>query len=127
SERDPWSAQIETLGVAKLVEQLALNAVKEELNAGQIRLLLRSSQRHLNSERAKEQLTEALSQPTGLSIALEIVESDDKTQLTPLEIRQVIYEEKLAQARQSLQGDAHILQLQRLFAASVDESSIRPL
>ncbi|MGL5102985.1 MAG: DNA polymerase III subunit gamma/tau [Plesiomonas sp.] len=127
SERDPWSAQIETLGVAKLVEQLALNAVKEELNAGQIRLLLRSSQRHLNSERAKEQLTEALSQQTGLSIALEIVESDDKTQLTPLEIRQVIYEEKLAQARQSLQGDAHILQLQRLFAASVDESSIRPL
>ncbi|MGL4906546.1 MAG: DNA polymerase III subunit gamma/tau C-terminal domain-containing protein, partial [Plesiomonas sp.] len=79
------------------------------------------------SERAKEQLTEALSQQTGLSIALEIVESDDKTQLTPLEIRQVIYEEKLAQARQSLQGDAHILQLQRLFAASVDESSIRPL
>ncbi|MGL6149143.1 MAG: DNA polymerase III subunit gamma/tau C-terminal domain-containing protein, partial [Plesiomonas sp.] len=127
SERDPWSAQIETLGVAKLVEQLALNAVKEELSAGQIRLLLRSSQRHLNSERAKEQLTEALSQQTGLSIALEIVESDDKTQLTPLEIRQVIYEEKLAQARQSLQGDAHILQLQRLFAASVDESSIRPL
>ncbi|MGL5007670.1 MAG: DNA polymerase III subunit gamma/tau [Plesiomonas sp.] len=127
SERDPWSAQIETLGVAKLVEQLALNAVKEELSAGQIRLLLRSSQRHLNSERAKEQLTEALSQQTGLSIALEIVESDDKTQLTPLEIRQMIYDEKLAQARQSLQGDAHILQLQRLFAASVDESSIRPL
>lgn len=126
-ERDSWSAQIEKLNVAKLVEQLALNAVKEEPAAGQVRLLLRSSQRHLNTDRAKEQLSEALSQLAGAPVTLEIIENDDKTRLTPLEIRQAIYDEKLAQARQSLQDDKNILQLRRLFGADLEDDSIRPL
>ncbi|WP_370597720.1 DNA polymerase III subunit gamma/tau [Plesiomonas shigelloides] len=126
-ERDSWSAQIEKLNVAKLVEQLALNAVKEELAPGQVRLLLRSSQRHLNTDRAKEQLSEALSQLAGAPVTLEIIENDDKTRLTPLEIRQAIYDEKLAQARQSLQDDKNILQLRRLFGADLEDDSIRPL
>lgn len=126
-ERDSWSAQIEKLNVAKLVEQLALNAVKEEPASGQVRLLLRSSQRHLNTERAKEQLAEALSQLAGAPVTLEIIENDDKNRLTPLEIRQAIYDEKLAQARQSLQDDKNILQLRRLFGADLEDDSIRPL
>lgn len=126
-ERDSWSAQIEKLNVAKLVEQLALNAVKEEPAPGQVRLLLRSSQRHLNTDRAKEQLSEALSQLAGAPVTLEIIENDDKTRLTPLEIRQAIYDEKLAQARQSLQDDKNILQLRRLFGADLEDDSIRPL
>lgn len=126
-ERDSWSAQIEKLNVAKLVEQLALNAVKEKPAPGQVRLLLRSSQRHLNTDRAKEQLSEALSQLAGAPVTLEIIENDDKTRLTPLEIRQAIYDEKLAQARQSLQDDKNILQLRRLFGADLEDDSIRPL
>ncbi|MGL4270602.1 MAG: DNA polymerase III subunit gamma/tau [Plesiomonas sp.] len=125
--RDSWSAEIEQLNVAKLVEQLALNAVKEEPAAGHVRLLLRSSQRHLNTERAKEQLAEALSLLAGAPVMLEIIENDDKNRLTPLEIRQAIYDEKLAQARQSLQDDKNILQLRRLFGADLEDDSIRPL
>ncbi|WP_302789784.1 DNA polymerase III subunit gamma/tau C-terminal domain-containing protein, partial [Escherichia coli] len=48
-ERDAWAAEIDRLKIPKLVQQLALNAFKQQPEAGKICLHLRSSQRHLNS------------------------------------------------------------------------------
>ncbi|WP_419790306.1 DNA polymerase III subunit gamma/tau C-terminal domain-containing protein, partial [Pseudomonas marginalis] len=48
-------------------------------------------------------------------------------QKTPLEWRQIIYEEKLAQARQSIIADRTIVKLLSLFDAQLDEESIRPV
>uniref|UniRef100_UPI003CE9C467 DNA polymerase III subunit gamma/tau C-terminal domain-containing protein n=1 Tax=Serratia bockelmannii TaxID=2703793 RepID=UPI003CE9C467 len=45
----------------------------------------------------------------------------------PLEWRQAIYEEKLAQACQSIVADTHIQTLCPFFDADLDEESIRPL
>ncbi len=47
-QRDAWAAEIATLQLPKLVQQLALNAWKETTERG-VCLHLRSSQRHLNS------------------------------------------------------------------------------
>jgi len=125
-QRDAWAAEIATLTMPRLVQQLALNAWKETTDNG-ICLHLRSSQRHLNSASAQKALTESLSVAEGHSIELTIVEDDNPAVLTPLEWRQKIYEEKLAQARQSIIADNHIQTLQRLFDADVDEESIRPV
>ncbi|HGU8285061.1 TPA: DNA polymerase III subunit gamma/tau C-terminal domain-containing protein, partial [Escherichia coli] len=46
---------------------------------------------------------------------------------TPLEWRQAIYEEKLAQARESIIADNNIQTLRRFFDAELDEESIRPI
>ncbi|KKB04387.1 DNA polymerase III subunit gamma/tau [Pantoea anthophila] len=125
-QRDPWAAEIALLPLPKLVQQLALNAWKEVTESG-VCLHLRSSQRHLNSASAQQVLSEALSQHAGLRVELSVVEDDNSSVLTPLEWRQAIYEEKLAQARQSITCDTHIQTLQRFFDADLDEESIRPV
>lgn len=125
-QRDSWAAEIATLQLPKLVQQLALNAWKETTEDG-VCLHLRSSQRHLNSTAAQQALSAALSQAAGQTVELSVIEDDNSTVLTPLEWRQAIYEEKLAQARQSITSDTHIQTLRRFFDADLDEESIRPV
>jgi len=125
-QRDAWAAEIAALTMPKLVQQLALNAWKEPTENG-ICLHLRSSQRHLNSPSAQKALSDALNAAAAHPIELTVVEDDNPAVLTPLEWRQKIYEEKLAQARQSIITDTHIQTLQRFFDADVDEESIRPV
>jgi DNA polymerase-3 subunit gamma/tau len=125
-QRDAWAAEIAALTLPKLVQQVALNAWKE-VSENAVTLHLRSSQRHLNSASAKQALAEALSQAAGQTVELTIVEDDNPAVLTPLEWRQAIYEEKLVQARQSIESDTHIQTLRRFFDADLDEESIRPV
>lgn len=126
-QRDAWAAEISRLSLHKLVQQLALNAFREQPQEGRICLHLRSSQRHLNSPSAQKTLMDALAAHHGRPIELVVTEDDDPSTLTPLEWRQAIYEEKLAQARQSIMADATIQTLRRFFDAELDESSIRPV
>lgn len=125
-QRDPWAAEIAALPLPKLVQQLALNAWKERTEQG-VCLHLRSSQRHLNSASAQQVLAAALGDAAGQTVELTIIEDDNPAVLTPLEWRQAIYEEKLAQARQSIISDTHIQTLRRFFDADLDEESIRPV
>lgn len=124
--RDLWAAQVHQLNVPKLVQQLALNAWKEE-QGSQVHLHLRPSQRHLNSPAAQKSLAEAMSALAGHPIELIVTEDDNLAQRTPLEWRQAIYEEKLAQAREAILADNNIRTLQRFFDAELDEESIRPV
>ncbi|ECP0935742.1 DNA polymerase III subunit gamma/tau [Salmonella enterica] len=125
-ERDPWAAQVSQLSLPKLVEQVALNAWKEQ-NGNAVCLHLRSTQRHLNSSGAQQKLAQALSDLTRTTVELTIVEDDNPAVRTPLEWRQAIYEEKLAQARESIIADNNIQTLRRFFDAELDEESIRPI
>ncbi|EFD9185508.1 DNA polymerase III subunit gamma/tau [Escherichia coli] len=125
-ERDAWAAQVSQLSLPKLVEQVALNAWKEESDNA-VCLHLRSSQRHLNNRGAQQKLAEALSTLKGSTVELTIVEDDNPAVRTPLEWRQAIYEEKLAQARESIIADNNIQTLRRFFDAELDEESIRPI
>lgn len=126
-ERDPWAAEIDQLKIPKLVQQLALNAFKQQLAPDSICLHLRSSQRHLNSPSAQKTLAQALSELHGRTVELSVVEDDNPAERSPLEWRQAIYEEKLAQARQSIVADTNIQTLRRFFDADLDEESIRPI
>ena len=125
-ERDPWAADVAQLKLPKLVEQVALNAWREQ-EGSRVCLHLRPSQRHLNNPGALKALTEAMSQFAGSAVELTIVEDDNPAVRTPLEWRQAIYEEKLAQAREAVIADSNIQTLRRFFDADLDEESIRPL
>lgn len=126
AQRDSWSAEIEQLPLPKLVQQLALNAWKEQQGQS-ICLHLRPALRHLNNAGAQKVLTEALTQLQGEAVELTIIEDDNLEQRTPLEWRQAIYEEKLEQARESLNSDSNIQTIKRFFDAVLDEDSIRPV
>ncbi|EMJ4785549.1 DNA polymerase III subunit gamma/tau [Klebsiella oxytoca] len=125
-ERDSWAAEVSRLAVPKLVEQVALNAWKEQ-EGNRVCLHLRPSQRHLNSAGAQQKLAEALGILYGTPVELTIVEDDNPAMRTPLEWRQAIYEENLAQAREAIIADNNIQTLRRFFDADLDEESIRPI
>jgi DNA polymerase-3 subunit gamma/tau len=125
-ERDGWAAEISQLVLPKLVQQLALNAWKEQ-DGHRVCLHLRPALRHLNSPSAMKTLADAMSDFSGETVELTIIEDDNLAQRTPLEWRQAIYEEKLAQARESMSADNNIQTLRRFFDAELDEDSIRPI
>ena len=126
TERDSWSAEISQLVLPKLVQQLALNAWKEQ-DGNRVCLHLRPALRHLNSPSAQKTLADALSTFSGETVELTIIEDDNLAQRTPLEWRQAIYEEKLAQAREAMKTDNNIQTLRRFFDAELDDDSIRPI
>lgn len=124
--RDSWAAEVSQLSLPKLVEQVALNAWKEQ-EGQRICLHLRSSQRHLNSADTQKKLAQALETLYGTAVELTIITDDNPAMRTPLEWRQAIYEEKLAQAREAMMADNNIQTLCRFFDAQLDEESIRPI
>lgn len=123
-KKDAWTAVIQQLTTAKMVEQLALNSVFAKQD-NQITLYLRAEQAHLNTERAQEELADALSQHFQQACELNVI--IDEKGVTPLELRESLYQDKLQQAFTSLQDDPNVQFLQKRFGAQLETSSVRPV
>ncbi len=121
---DEWAALIKQLSIAKLVEQLALNSSCQRQGSS-MQLTLRSNQVHLNNERSVSELSSAISEVLGESVELTITIGE--AGMTPLELREEKYQQKLAVARNSLETDANVRFIQQRFAAELDLDSIRPI
>ncbi|WEM43094.1 DNA polymerase III subunit gamma/tau [Photobacterium sp. DA100] len=124
ANQDSWSDWVTKLNVGRMVQQLALNSAFER-EGNQVKLCLRPSQQHLDTPKAREQLAQAMSELFAENVSLEI-ELSDKGR-SPLEWREAIYQQKLDQAKQSLQSDPNVNFICQRFAAVLDEDSVRPL
>ena len=124
ANQDSWSDLVTKLNVGRMVQQLALNSALER-HEDKVTLLLRTSQKHLDTPKAREQLTQALSALFDAQIEL-MIEFSDKGR-SPLEWREAIYQQKLDQARESLHSDPNVNFIRQRFAAVLDEESVRPL
>ncbi|PMG36088.1 DNA polymerase III subunit gamma/tau [Vibrio splendidus] len=122
--QDDWSATIQKLETAKLVEQLALNSVFDK-NGTSIALTLRASQAHLNTDRAQSELLQSLNAVLGEECHLSVEIGDGGE--TPLELRERLYQSKLKDAFSSLENDANVQFIERRFAAELDRDSVRPI
>jgi DNA polymerase III subunit gamma/tau len=124
---DNWSAEIEQLNLSPMLKQLAINAFVEPLSDEQLVLHLRSSQAHMNKQNNRQLLQQLLSTHRGKSLTLDIVIDDSQTAKTPLEWREVIYQQKLIEAKKAIHSDNKIALLCQFFDAQIDEESIRPV
>ncbi|CAK2439063.1 DNA polymerase III subunit tau [Vibrio crassostreae] len=122
--QDEWSATIQKLETAKLVEQLALNSVFAK-NDTSITLTLRASQAHLNTDRAQSELLQSLNTVLGEECHLSVEIGDGGE--TPLELRERLYQGKLKDAFTSLENDANVQFIERRFSAELDRDSVRPI
>jgi DNA polymerase-3 subunit gamma/tau len=122
--RDEWAALIQRLNIPKLVEQLALNSTYRKTGS-LIELELRASHAHLNKDKAREELRQALSQALGEECTL-VVKVGESGQ-TPLELRETLYQGKLTAAFTSLEQDPNVQFIQKRFAAELDRDSVRPI
>ncbi|GAB6260028.1 DNA polymerase III subunit gamma/tau [Photobacterium sp. R1] len=124
ANQDSWSDMVTKLNVDRLVQQLALNSAMS-LEEQQLTLQLRPSQQHLDTPKARAQLSAALAEMLGQEIELQI-ELSDKGR-SPLEWREFIYQQKLDQAKVSLQQDPNVSFICQRFSAVLDEESVRPV
>ena len=122
--QDEWAALIQRLEIPKLVEQLALNSCYRK-NGSTIELSLRANQAHLNKDRAQQELLQALNAVLGEECHLSVQISDEG--LTPLELRERLYQGKLETAFVSLESDPNVQFIQKRFAAELDRDSVRPI
>ncbi|WED20960.1 DNA polymerase III subunit gamma/tau [Vibrio sp. JC009] len=123
-ESDKWSALIQRLNVAKLVEQLALNSAFRK-QGSTIELSLREAHAHLNTDKAQQELLQSINQILGEECHLSVeIGTQGKT---PLEIREEIYQGKLQSAHKSLAEDPNVEFIVKRFAAQLDEDSVRPI
>jgi DNA polymerase-3 subunit gamma/tau len=123
-QQDEWATLISALTIPKMVEQLALNSFCEQQGTN-YKLWLRPTQAHLNSDKAIEMLSGALSEKTGTFCQVQ-VEIGEQGQ-TPLELKDGLYQQKLTHAYQALQQDQNIQFLQTRFGAELDSDTVRPI
>lgn len=123
-EKDEWSALINKLNTSKLVQQLALNSAFQRAG-NMVELSLRSSHAHLNTDKARLELAKAIHSAAGEQVQLKI---EVGTQgMTPFELREAIYQNKLKSAIHSLDVDENVQFLKARFVAQIDTDSIRPI
>lgn len=122
--QDAWSALVQRLETAKMVEQLALNSAFVR-QGDQISLTLRPSHAHLHNEKAQQELEQALNHVLGEACSLNITVGQEGE--TPLELRERLYQQKLTSALHSLQTDPNVQFIERRFNAQLDSDSVRPI
>ena len=128
AEKDAWCAEIEQLELAPLIKQIAINSYFEQIDDNNIVLHMRSSVKHLIKSPANcTKLESALSAYRQKPLNLKIVIDDNQENKTPLEMREDLYQQKLEQAKQTINQDAKVEMICQYFDAKIDEASIRPV
>ncbi|WP_117234494.1 DNA polymerase III subunit gamma/tau [Vibrio maerlii] len=122
--QDEWAALVSRLNTAKLVEQLALNS-RYKKTGSVVELELRSSQAHLNTDKAQSELLRALNETLGEECQLTVTIGEEGQ--TPLELREALYQGKLQNAFTSLATDPNIKFIEQRFLAELDKDSVRPI
>ena len=122
SQVDEWSSVIEAMPIAALTKQLALHSAFTR-HGDTIVLELLHNKAHLNTPSALQQLSAALSDYLGQTVKLEI--QLGRPNNTPFGLQQKINSQRQVYARQVVNTDENIAQLQNLFAAKIDQDSIQ--
>ncbi len=125
--QDKWTEIIEQLDISGLAKQMAMNCVILSQDEKQIRLGLRQDKLHLNNEKLRIQLQNALSQFYQQDMAVSVDVNTDFQQLTPMDYRQQIYQELSDQARENLQADERLQRLCEEFGGVLELDSVRPV
>ena len=125
-EHDEWTDIIERCGVTGFSKELALNCCLLGKDEHEIRLGLHSEKAHLCQDRSIKMLTQVLEQLYRKPISVKI-QLDDRSLLTPMDLRKQVYQNLCEQARNELQQDPKLLRLQKEFDAQLDTDSIRPV
>lgn len=122
-EVDEWAALIEKMGLGGLVRLLAVQSVWQK-NGKEILLTVQESERHLDSQGLRDQITKGLCIVLNEPIELEFQFTSDFYN-TPLNIQRQIDADRLARAKNLIYQDPLILALQQQFDAQVHDESIQ--
>ncbi|MWP61992.1 DNA polymerase III subunit gamma/tau [Gilliamella sp. Pas-s25] len=128
AQKDAWCAEIEQLDLSPLIKQIAVNSGYEQIDNTTIVLHLRSAVKHLiNSANNVAKVQKALCEHRKQELNVKIIVDDNQDYKTPIEMREALYQQKLAQAKITIAEDPKVATICRYFDAKIDESSVRPV
>lgn len=124
-KQDKWAAEIAQLKLPKITEQLALNSWKEH-NHSVICLHLRSKFRYLNSLFSQQILYKSFNRlKINNDIKLTILEDDDPSHLTPMELKKQIYKKQILKLYRDISNDIDVKKICEIFDANLDIDSLQ--
>ena len=127
-EFDPedWGRLLSESDLRGAPRQLAEHCAVGERNGERFELVLAPENSHLNTDQVRGRLQEALSEQLGGRIALAI--SVGKTpKPTPAQLRAAGEDERMRSAREAIERDPAVREVQSTFDAVLEADSIRPL
>ena len=126
-EQDRWARLIEQSGVENLTKEFALNTFIWQESDDELKLGVRSSHSHLNQEKHRNALQQAVSFVLEKTLQLNVDISDDAAYLTPTDYRRKTYIVLHEQAEKEVLQDQKLKLLEQAFNCVIDVKSIRPV
>ena len=126
-EQDRWARLIEQSGVENLTKEFALNTFIWQESDDELKLGVRSSHSHLNQEKHRNALQQAVSFVLEKTLQLNVDISDDAAYLTPTDYRRKTYIVLREQAEKEVLQDQKLKLLEQAFNCVIDVKSIRPV
>ena len=128
AEVDPeeWSRLLGESDVRGAPRQLAEHCALGRRNGGRFELILGPENSHLNTDQVRGRLQDALSVQIGGRVTITVSIGQTPTS-TPAQVRAAGEDERLRSARESIEGDPAVREVQSTFDAVVEADSIRPI
>ena len=126
-EQDRWARLIEQSGVENLTKEFALNTFIWQESDDELKLGVRSSHSHLNQEKHRNALQQAVSFVLEKTLQLNVDISDDAAYLTPTDYRRKTYIVLREQAEKEVLQNQKLKLLEQAFNCVIDVKSIRPV
>ncbi|WP_129777561.1 DNA polymerase III subunit gamma/tau [Peristeroidobacter soli] len=124
-----WNAMVAQMGLGGITRQLAANCAFLGRQGNKVRLSLAPEGAHYRTAMMEEKLKQALSTYYGESVVLEFVEgeaSGGEVMNTPARQLKAAADDRLQNARSSIENDPNIRAMKEIFGATVTPESIRP-
>lgn len=118
-----WPRQALRLGLSGMTQNLLMNMVKQEAEAG-LRMFVESGHFRLLNDSHKKKIRQALSDAGIWNGSVEFVEGLDPSHESPAMWRERMREERLVEAKQSLLADPNVQQLIAEFDGRMIEDSV---
>jgi DNA polymerase-3 subunit gamma/tau len=119
-----WPALLAALDVRGPTRQLADHCDVQSVAGGAWQLVLPPDKAHLNTQQLRSRLETALKEHLGREVRLTI-SPGKPSRPTPAEIRTANENERMREARESIEHDPNVLAMQSAFDATLEADSIR--
>ena len=123
---EEWQKIIDEMALAGMVKEFAGHCSLKEHSESAVHLILSPSQEHLLKTTQKQKLQEAIKTRFGANVKL-LISVEETPVETPAQQRQRQERESQQAAEQSMLKDPNVQTLEKMFDATLDKESIRPL
>jgi DNA polymerase III subunit gamma/tau len=123
---EDWQKIIDEMALAGMVKEFAGHCSLKEHTENLVHLILTPSQEHLLKTTQKDKLQEAIKTRFGAQVKL-IINVEKTEEETPAQQRVRLEKESQLAAEQAILNDPNIQAMEKMFDATIDKESIRPL